>query len=37
MKTTDLIRRLCLFLFVLMLVAPAGVGNSSNKAVVATT
>ncbi len=37
MKTIDIIQRLSLFLFTLMLVAPAEVENSSNRAVVATT
>ena len=39
MKTIDIFQRIRLstYLFVLMLVAPAEVGNSSNRAVVATT
>ena len=36
-ETTDIIQRLSLFLFALMLVAPAEEENSSNRAVVATT
>ena len=37
MKTTDIIQRLSHFLFALMLMAPAEVENSSNRAGVATT
>ena len=37
MKTIDIIQRLSLFLFALILLAPAEVENSSNRAVVATT
>ena len=36
MKTTDIIQRLSLFLFALMLMVPAEMENSSNRAVVAT-
>lgn len=37
MKTTDIIQRLSHFLFALMLMAPAEVENSSNRAGVVTT